>query len=320
MDKISELKTRIAAKKAELLSVQAKDKGYKVAANGTFGSLGSRYSFVYAPHLMISVTLTGQLALLMLIERAERAGISVVSGNTDGVVFKIPRDEFEGIEKDRLLGCPLSDITDTWERETGFDLEFTEYDAIYNQSVNSYFAIKSSGGHKRKGPLANPWSSDSADNDLRGQLMKNPQMTICSDAALARIKHGTPLRDTIYACRDIRQFVTVIKVTKGATWREKYLGKTIRYYWSTNGDPVFEAVPNEATGNFKKVPKTDGSREAMRLPDDLPEDIDYDRYVEEADRILHELGFYGAPEPKLKRIRLTRANKANVLSLWVSAP
>lgn len=307
---------RVRAKRAK---DKVRDKGLKIALNGTFGSLGSRFSFVYAPHLMISVTLTGQLALLMLIERVERAGIPVVSGNTDGVVFKLPRDQFEGIERDRLLGGPLADITGDWERETGFDLEFNEYAALYNQSVNSYFAIKADGSHKRKGPIANPWGSDPADNDLRGQMMKNPQMTICSDAALARIKHGTPLRDTIYGCRDIRQFLTVIKVTKGATWRDKFLGKTIRYYWSTDGDPILEAQPNASTGNFKKVPKTDGARELMRLPDDFPEDIDYERYVAEADTILHELGFYGAPEPKFRRIRLTKANKIAVLSIWAAA-
>jgi DNA polymerase elongation subunit (family B) len=57
----------------------------KIAANGVFGKLGSPWSILYAPHLMVAVTLTGQLALLMLIERAERMGISVVSANTDGV-------------------------------------------------------------------------------------------------------------------------------------------------------------------------------------------------------------------------------------------
>lgn len=295
------------------------DKGLKIALNGTFGSLGSRFSFVYAPHLMIAVTLTGQLALLMLIERAEDAGIPVVSANTDGVVFKLPRSDYMGISKDRLLGGPLAEITGEWERVTQFNLEFVEYAAIYNQSVNSYFAIKANGGHKRKGPFANPWNTDKSDYDLCGLLMKNPQMTICSDAALARIKHGTPLRETIMGCRDIRQFITVINVTKGATWRGKYLGKTIRYYWSTDGEEVLEAEPNKATGNYKKVPKTDGARELMTLPDEFPDDIDYDRYIAEADTILHEVGFYGTPGAKEKRIRLRKDNRIAILSLWASA-
>ncbi|PTX49119.1 hypothetical protein IQ03_04815 [Gemmobacter caeni] len=304
---------RVKAKKA---GNKTKDKGLKIALNGTFGSLGSRFSFVYAPHLMISVTLTGQLALLMLIEAAELQGIPVVSGNTDGMVFKLLREHFEGITKDRLNGGLLADITGRWEKATGFDLEFVEYRAIYNASVNSYFAIKANGGHKRKGPFANPWSEDKNDYDLRGQMMKNPQATICSDAALARIKHGTPLRDTIIGCQDIRQFVTVIKVSKGATWRDNYLGKTIRYYWSTDGDEVIEAEPN-SLGNFKKVPKTDGAKPAMRLPDDFPDDVDYERYISEAEQILKDIGFYGAPEPKEKRIRLTKVNKQRVLSLWL---
>lgn len=305
---------RIVAKKA---GVKYKDKGLKTSLNGTFGSFGSRYSFAYAPHLMISVTLTGQLALLTLIERAEAAGVAAVSGNTDGVVFKVPRDEYHGITGDRLNGGVLKEITENWERETGFTLEFNEYEALYNQSVNSYFAIKPDGRHKRKGPLANPWSADKSENDLIGQMTKNPQMTICSDAALYRIKHGTPLRETIEGCRDIKQFVTVIKASKGATWRDGYLGKTIRYYWSVDGDPIFSAQPN-TTGNFNKIPKTDGARECMRLPDEFPDDIDYDRYVLEAETILKELGFYGSPE-KQKRIRLTKKNKFDVLGLWVTA-
>ncbi|MBC3494372.1 hypothetical protein, partial [Pseudomonas taiwanensis] len=77
-----------------------------------------------------------------------------------------------------------------------------EYSGLYNQSVNSYFALKANGGHKRKGPFTNPWNEDKNDFDPRGQLMKNPQMTICSDAALALIKHGIPVRRTIESCTD----------------------------------------------------------------------------------------------------------------------
>jgi len=77
---------RIAALEAEKRQALARDKGGKIALNGAYGKLGSIYSVLYAPHLMIAVTLTGQLSLLMLIERAEAASISVVSGNTDGVV------------------------------------------------------------------------------------------------------------------------------------------------------------------------------------------------------------------------------------------
>lgn len=319
----SEQKAKI---ESELEFCTVKDKGFKIALNGVYGKLGSRFSALYGPHLMISVTLTGQLTLLMLIERAERAGIPVVSGNTDGVMFLCPREHYAGLgdgktlSKDRLRPSLLAEITSQWEKDTTFDLEFGEYKAIYNQSVNSYYVIKANGGHKRKGPLGNPWSTHPDDFDpVRGQLMKNPQATICSDAALAMIKDGTPVEETIRACRDIKQFVTVIKASKGATWRGGYLGKVVRFYWGEGGEPIFDAVPHPSTGNFKKVPKTDGAIQCMRLPDEFPDDIDYARYVAEAESILADLGYYGPKVEPIKPIRITKANRQLVLDLWTTA-
>lgn len=300
---------RLKAKKEKNKAV---DKAMKIALNGTFGSLGSRYSFVYAPELLIAVTLTGQLALLMLIERGEEAGIHAVSGNTDGVVFYVPRSKWAGLNGDRPNPSALADLIEGWERDTGFTMEGTEYKAVYSQSVNSYFAIKADGGHKRKGPLGNPWSEDPNDKDPRGMLMKNPQMTILSDAALTQIKDGIPIRQTIMECRDIRQFITVIRVTKGATWNGRYLGKVVRYYWSKKGAEILESQPNPKTGNYKKVPKTEGSMECMTLPSGLPDDIDYDRYVAETEVILKELGYFGEVLPAEKRIRITKENRARV--------
>lgn len=312
---------RKKALEQELLECQVKDKGGKIQLNGVYGKLGSRYSILYAPHLLLSVTLTCQLAILMLVERVLAGGIGVVSGNTDGVLFRCPREYYAGIVKDRLNDCKLAEICNQWELETGFDLEFGEYRSIYNWSVNSYYAIKMNGGHKRKGPIGNPWNKDKSDFDqVRGQLMKNPQMTICTDAVLAKIKHGTSIEDTIRSSRDIREFVTVIKAGKGATWRGGYLGKTVRYYWGIGGEPIYDAVPHETTGTYKKVAGTDGAIECMNLPDEFPSDIDYAMYIEEAESILKNVGFYGAKRKPEKRIRITKANRLRVLSHWSTAP
>lgn len=275
--------------------LDAKDKGNKVAAeglkialNGCFGKLGSQYSILYAPDLMVAVTLTGQLALLMLIERAELYGIPVVSGNTDGVVFRCPVH----------LRDALTRITQQWELDTGFVLEATPYRAIHNLSVNTYFAIKEDGKAKRKGTLSNPWADES---DIRSQLMKNPNMTICSDAALAFIQHGTPIEDTIRGSTDIRGFVTVVNVTGGGTWRDEYLGKVVRYIWTRDGDPIFYKKPDPRTGNHKKVSKSDGSLPMMDLPDEFPARLlDYDRYIAEANEILVEVGYRPPPPPPIK--------------------
>lgn len=313
---------RIEAKKS---GDKVKDKAGKIALNGAYGKLGSRYSVLYAPQLMISVTLTGQLTLLMLIERAEAIGIHVVSGNTDGVLFQLPREMYEGIgregaDKDRLLGGRLKELTDWWEETTGFTLEFKEYKAIYNQSVNSYIAIDRDDKVKRKGPLGNPWSKRKEEFDLRAQMQKNPQMTIISDAVLELIMNGTPVEQTIRNHTDIRGFLTVINAAGGATWGgvpltkkkivtdgatyadeieeikgfegETYLGKVVRYYWSTEGLPIYKVKPHPTTGNRPKVPNSDGCKPMMTLIEDIPVDLDYQRYIDEAYQTLKEIGYY----------------------------
>lgn len=301
-----------AALKRELGAMTVIDKGAKIQLNGVYGKLGSKYSVLYAPHLMIAVTLTGQLSLLMLIEKAEKNGIHVVSGNTDGVVFQCPREHYAGIDRDVLKGGKLKEITDWWEGLTGFKLEFAEYASIWNRDVNCYIAIKPNGKAKRKGTIANHWHPDSPDFDQRSQLSKNPQMTIIGDAALEHILNGTPVEDYIRKYDDIRGFLTVINATGGATWRKKYLGKVVRFYWSTDGDPIIKVKANPQ-GTLPKVPKTDGCRPMMRLADKLPGDIDYDRYIEETYNLLRDVGFlppmqtaYDSPSER-KRIKAGRS-------------
>lgn len=305
------LDQRLAAKES---GDKVTDKGLKISINGAYGKLGSKYSVLYAPHLLTTVTITGQLSILMLIERAELAGIQVVSGNTDGVVFRCPRSMFNGfIMKDgkltdALAPSPLADITDWWMKLTGFKLEFAEYSAIYNRDVNYYVAIKPDGKAKRKNAIANHWHPDSPDYDpTREQLKKNPQMTVLGDACLAYILHGTPIDEFIRDYDDMRGFVTIINAAGGATWRDEYLGKVVRYYWSTDGDPIIKVKAHASTGNRPKVPKTDGCRPAMNLPESVPPDIDFARYVAEAEQMLRDIGFYNRQTADGPLITLCRA-------------
>lgn len=294
---------RVAAKKAGDTTTA---EGLKIALNGCFGKLGSPYSILYAPHLMIAVTLTGQLALLMLIERAEAAGIPVVSANTDGVVFHCPVE----------LEPRLTEITKGWEEATAFELESTRYSGLYSQSVNSYIAIKEDGKAKRKGPLGNPLKETPP--DLRTQMMTSPSMNVCADAVVEWLTKGIPVEQTIRARDDIRDFVTVVTVQGGGTWRGKYLGKVVRFIWSKDGDPIFYKKPHPTTGNFKKVSKSDGARPVMTLPDELPIDIDYDRYITEAREILLEIGADRRPPPPVK-VRVYAAQRYDWLAAAIAA-
>lgn len=284
----------------QIAYMKSEVEGYKIVGNGSFGKTSSMYSVLWSPPLTIYTTITGQLSILMLINMIYDAGGEVVSANTDGVVIRARRDMIGAIAKDRITEGTLKEVIEQWERETGFNLEAVEYQSIYNQSVNTYIAVKPDGSAKMKGAIANPWRA----GDKRGMLMKNPQATIVSDAVVDFITKGVPIEDTIRGCTDIRGFVTVVNVKGGGTWRDQYLGKVVRYIWGKGGTEILYKTPDPRTGNFKKVPKSDGCIPMMDLPDELPGHlIDYDRYLEEAREMLMDIGFDRRPDP-IKPIRL----------------
>jgi hypothetical protein len=300
----------------EYLAAHVENEGGKIMINGTFGKTGSIWSILFAPEMLIQTTVTGQLALLMLIEWHEHNGIPVVSANTDGIVIKCPRP---------LLATSDALIAE-WERRTGLEMETSEYAAIYSRDINNYFAVKMSGEVKRKGEYSKAGLNEK----------KNPDVEICGDAVAEYLNKGTPIFYTIAACRDIRKFVTVQKVTGGAVklwgegprkdmkvrdmaatllangwmkvgrkWmkeglladptsayktcfapqRPEYLGGVIRWYYSTQapGPIIYNTNGNQVSLSY-------GAKPCMTLPDEFPTDIDYDWYLQNCESILRDIG------------------------------
>lgn len=240
--------------------LEAKAKGDKVKAdslkicvNGSFGKLGSPYSVLYSPELMIQVTVTGQLSLLMLIEQMEEYGLSVVSGNTDGIVLLCPK----GKEK------RMYRVIRKWEERTGFTMSKAKYAGIYSRDVNNYIAIKEDGSVKTKGTFSPP------------SISKNPENEICSIAIIEYLKFGTPFKETICSCEDISKFITLRSVNGGAVKDGEYIGKAIRWYHSKS---VNGSINYKTNGN--QVPMTDGARPIMNMGGKFPDDVDYNWYVD----------------------------------------
>lgn len=268
-----------AKKKAKQCKKKGDTKGYeywnsineslKITINGSFGKLGSKWSCLYAPDLMMQVTITGQLSLLMLAERLEKAGIRVISANTDGIVTKIPRE----------LEADAEDIVLEWELDTGYTLEPVDYTSINSRDVNNYIAVKEEGDPKGKGAYA-----DQSEHYYK--LRNNPTNEICSKAVKEFLQNGVPIEETIHQCDDIRQFISIRTVNGGAVKGERYIGKAIRWYY---GADELDAIFYSTNGN--KVPRSDGAVPLMKLPETMPEDVDFDWYINEAKDMLKQIGY-----------------------------
>ena len=236
----------------------------KIMINGSFGKFGSKWSVLYSPDLLIQTTVTGQLALLMLIENIELAGFTVVSANTDGIVIK----GYESRVED------LNGVISYWEAVTGFNTEETEYRALYSKDVNNYVAIKPSGEVKLKGLYA------------PAGMQKNVTNSICVEAVIEYLRSGTPVPTTIMGCSDVRKFITIRQVNGGAKYDDQYLGKAVRWYYRKG-----EARSIRYAANNNKVARSDGAFPLMELPPALPQDVDYDWYIKEAQSILNDVGY-----------------------------
>lgn len=295
---------RLEAKRAKNKLV---DKSLKIVINGSFGKFGSKYSKLFSPDLLLATTLTGQLTLLMIIEQFEAHGISVVSANTDGLEYFCPRDKVELAE----------DLIAYIEFISGLTMEHGSYLGLYARDVNNYIA-KYDGKVKAKGVYADPF------NDAEHFLKKGLDTRIVFEAIRKYIELGTPLEATIYSCSTVNDFLSSRTVKGGAVWghdgstifdlpeftiamesqgkttkklaalndkyrssqlKGNYLGKMVRWYWSTQGEPIYYRT------NGNQVAKTgDGVVPMMDISESLPHDLNWSWYVNEAIEMLKDLG------------------------------
>lgn len=256
----------------------------KIVGNGTFGKTSDPTSIVYAPPLMIQTTVTGQMSILMLIERMALNHIPVINANTDGIVMHVP------VEKHELY----LQIIQQWEQETSLQTEETEYAAYYTRDVNNYIAVKPDGKCKGKGVYANPWGDPKA---AIFRFHKNPVNIICTEAVENYLVKGVPVIATVTACNDPHKFTTAMKgggrsngVDYGGVFVEPeaeplYLGKAVRWYMARDSKGMIVKSHN---GNM--VTNSEGCRPIMEVTGQLPPDLDTDWYVQEARNMLAAMG------------------------------
>lgn len=257
----------------------------KIVLNGTFGKLGSPFSILYAPNLLIQTTVTGQLAILMLIERLFLADIEVVSANTDGIVSKIPNTPG--------MNFRFAEIIDDWEKDTEYDTEEVTYEALYSRDVNNYIAVYRDASGKLKAKTKGAYGERGPGLPGAAGQKHNPDAEICSIAVVQYLLHGIPIETTIEECDDVRKFVIIRRVKGGAVKGDEYIGKVIRWYQAEGVEGCLTYATN---GN--RVPSSEGAKPLMLLPDELPDDIDYSWYIREAEAILSDIGA-GGKDPAL---------------------
>ena len=275
-------------KRLELKPLAKKDKkikgivgALKLAVNSVYGKSSDMQSWIYDRQLTMFTTITGELSLLMLIEKYELAGIKVISANTDGVTVIVAKDLIE----------KMYEINKWWMDATQYELERTDYQKIIFSTVNDYLAIKTDGEIKKKGDFLTDF-----------ELHKNKSARVCAIALEQYFVNSVPIEQTIKNHKNIYDFALRQKASKDfhyegvnkSTGNKTMYNKLIRYYVSKHGEKLLKVKNESCDTNAADISQVEAGEWVMHVcnhltPDHPLDNVNYDYYIDRANKIVHKI-------------------------------
>jgi len=252
----------------------------KLAVNSVYGKSSDMNSWIYDRQLTMFTTITGELSLMMLIEKYELNDIHVISANTDGVTIKVRKD----------LIPKMHEINKWWCDVTQYVLERTDYTKIIFSTVNDYLAIMPDGYIKKKGDFLTDF-----------ELHKNKSARIVPIALEQYYVNGIPVKETIINHKNLYDFCIRKKASKDFHYEgvdasnaiTKY-DKLIRYYVGKTGEKVYK-VKNESS-NSKAAKRSQVEAGEWKcyvcntLPSNSPVDnVNYNYYIDKAESMITKI-------------------------------
>ena len=202
-------------------------KGFKLAANGSYGKSNSQDSFLYDPLYTMKTTVSGQILISMWIERVcSQVPATIIQVNTDGYTIRVKRSDVNKI----------FEISDQLMKDTKMSYEHAQYSKFVMRDVNNYMSKFDYGEMKFKGAF-----------EIDKELHKDPSMRIVPIALEKYFFEDIPIKETIENHTNIYDFCLRLKLNN--PWKAElhtidpknletsidHLSKTTRYYVSNSG-------------------------------------------------------------------------------------
>lgn len=270
----------------------------KIVINSIYGKLGFEMGDLCDRLAVLSVTLNGQLLIMMLCEALEEVGIEVVSANTDGIVVKLYKSHKE----------PFDNITKEWMNITKFEADSEEYECYINRDINNYVIKEINGKVTYKGVL-NPTM-------YLENLQKGYDMPIVSKAVADFFLYNKPIMESLYECKNILDFCKTQNV--GRQFNVEYVGeegvksiqRNVRFYVSNKGGSIFKvnhvtgAKGNLCAGNKVTILNTLND---MRIE---YRNICYSYYYQECLKIIDPIKLSISPNQKADNVKKIASGKS----------
>lgn len=247
---------------------------YKLICNSTYGCFKDKYNALYDPLMANNICVTGQLALLLLIEMLE-GYCELIQSNTDGLIVKLySLDDYEAID----------DICYSWELMTGVKLAFDPIiTKIYQKDVNNYLFINEFGEVESKGAYVKRLSA--LDNDL----------PIVNKALKEYMINGTPPEDTINSATELIDFQKIVKLSGKYDHvlhnGKKYTNKCYRVFASKSArDGIIYKCRNGKSDKFANTPERAFLENGNIIGTPVSDKLDRQYYIDLAYDRLNQFG------------------------------
>lgn len=247
----------------------------KLALNGTFGATNDMYSIFYDPLMTMQITITGQLSLAMLVDKLiDIKSLQVIQANTDGVTCILDREDLE----------LYNQICKNWERMTGLDLEFVEYDRMFIADVNNYLAVDINGKVKRKGRY-----------EYKAQWHQNASRLVVPKVTEKVLLENAPIRETVENWAEKMDFMSRVKVNRSSKLlgeidgAEYTLPNLCRYYIAKNGVKLTKLMPplKKNPTKWRRIGVESGWRVCVcNNIRDAVMPVDFDYYINEIEKLV----------------------------------
>lgn len=252
----------------------------KLSLNSVYGDSNNKFSVFYDPMYTMTITINGQLSLLLLAEKLlEIDGVKIIQLNTDGITVALPRCSEDSYKK----------VCEQWQKQVGLELEYAYYSKMIIRDVNSYIAVYTDGKLKRKGAYQYEglgWHQN------QGGL-------VIPMAAEAQMLHGVPVRDFIekHLVDPINKWDFVLRTKVPRSSRlimvmddgsEVLQQNVCRYYISTSGGKLVKIMPALDEDGEERRLSIDSAwkvRTCNKMVDVL-DDVDVDYYAQEAEKLI----------------------------------
>lgn len=246
----------------------------KIVINGTFGICKDANNKAYDPRNANLICVNGQLLLMDLIEHlAAVDSFELIQSNTDGLIIKIRRDDFEQVD----------DICYEWESRCKMDLEFDYIQEIWQKDVNNYVFTQFDGKIERKGAYVKDLNP--MDNDL----------PIINAALNNYMLQGIPVEQTINSCSELIQFQKICKLSTKYEYvthnGSKYTNKCYRVFASLrDSDGAVRKVKGKRADKFGNTSLHSFMNNSDITGAPVPDYLDKEWYINLANERLKQYG------------------------------